>query len=149
MINKISKRNIDNILSDKWYKAKVVKGKGRGKKLGFPTINLRSPAASSQQPDYKHGVYLCKIKLPSNLITYLPNKLTYFGLLHYGPRSTFKEKKPQLEIYIFNFDSNIKTGSKVKFRLVSLLRKSNVFNNSSDLVKQIKEDVKEANKLIG
>ncbi|OGD52603.1 hypothetical protein A3J78_01235 [Candidatus Beckwithbacteria bacterium RBG_13_35_6] len=137
---------INTILPDKWLTTKVVKGSGRGKRLGFPTINLDYKITKLQ--DYKWGVYLCEIKFPNNLILYYSNSLVHFGLLHYGPRATFKEFKPQLEIYIFDFNKNIKAGEKVKFRLIRLIRKTKKFDSSEELVKQIRKDVKKAELII-
>src|SRR3989339_886105 len=73
------------------FSAKVVKGAGRGKKLGIPTINFVPKIVKG----LKEGIYVCKIVFPSG---------QYWGVLHFGPGPTFREKSQSLEAYLFDFD---------------------------------------------
>lgn len=122
---------INNILADKWHQGVVIKGKGRGKKLGFPTVNLRLSNSKILKP-LKYGVYSCQVKIDNQICQ---------GLFHYGPRPTFKEKKPVLEIHVLNFNKQIKTGTKIKFKLLKYLRKTKRFKNEQELIIQIKNDI--------
>ena len=161
-INSIVTENKNINPNKSWFEAKVVKGKGRGKKLGFPTINLDYKMVRLQDykkiklyksksiglQDYKHGVYLCQIEIPSNLMLYQSKHLKTYGLLHFGPRTTFAELKPVLEIYILNFGSKIKIGTLVNFKIVKFLRPTKKFLSRQQLKKQIRKDIQIAKKLI-
>lgn len=124
----MSQKIINNILTDKWFKARVIKGKNRGKKLGFPTVNLKP----FRPLDFEFGVYLGQIKIGNQI---------YQGLLHYGPRPTFKEKKPVLEIYILDFNQDLKLETKIQFKLLKYLRETKKFKNKEQLSKQISNDI--------
>ena len=165
----MSKKSIKSILADEWYKAKVIKGSGRGRKLGFPTINLTLPRSWEQ----KHGVYVCLVKIKDNQsqtkVCYYKKSIHYYkGLLHYGPRLTFKETEPSLEIYITPPRSEqvtsrgwgritpprwhkvtprgwfIKEKTEVEFKLLKYLRKTKKFKDKTSLINQIRRDVKES-----
>lgn len=124
----MSQKIINNILTDEWFKARVIKGKNRGKKLGFPTVNLKP----FRPLDFKFGVYLSQIKIEDQI---------YQGLFHYGPRPTFKEKKPVLEIYILDFNQDLKLETKSQFKLLKYLRETKKFKNKEQLSKQISNDI--------
>ena len=149
-------QGISFIVADQWLKAKVVKGKGWGKKLGFPTLNLQinssffSTSATNlpirqltNSPALVPGVYFCQLQFVK---PGFEQKLK--GLLYYGPRSVFQEKKPTWEVYLFNFNQQIKLGTKVKFRLLAFLRPALKFKTKKALVVQLKKDVQKAQKLL-
>src|SRR3990167_1983505 len=77
-------------LVKKIYKAGIVKGAGRGKRIGVPTINLDPLTAG----DLKHGIYVCRVLRP----------FEYWGVMHFGPRPTYDDNEPSLEVYLFDFD---------------------------------------------
>jgi riboflavin kinase / FMN adenylyltransferase len=119
--------NIKTILTDKWFKGKKIKGRGRGKKLGFPTINLKT-----NNKKLKKGVYCCKIRIKGKI---------YKGILFYGERLTFSEEKPVWEVYIFNFNKKIKLGSKLFFNPKKFIRPVKKFNSKMKLAREIQKDV--------
>lgn len=127
----MSQKIINNILAEKWHQGVVIKGKGRGRRLGFPTINLRF-SSSKILKLLKYGVYSCQVKIDNQI---------YQGLLHYGPRPTFREKKPVLEIHVLNFNKQIKTGIKIKFKLLKYLRRTKNFKTKNSLINQIRRDI--------
>lgn len=142
-------KNIDNIVAKKpfslhsyqfqnWIRALVVKGKKRGRRIGFPTINLKPLEPKNiMGKDFlrkiKKGVYFCHLKIKNQI---------YYGLLHYGPRLTFKEENPTFETYVLNFNQIVKPGIKIKFKLLKYLRKTQKFKCQADLARQIKKDIK-------
>jgi riboflavin kinase/FMN adenylyltransferase len=107
----------------------VSKGKGRGKKLGFPTANIKP---INPRPNLNNGVYASLIKV---------NKQIYQSVTHVGPAETFDESEKKIETYIFNFDQSIYE-KEVWLELVKYLRAVQKFENVSVLVEQIKEDCK-------
>jgi riboflavin kinase/FMN adenylyltransferase len=106
-------------------------GKGRGKPMGFPTINLTIP----DNFELKNGIYAVKVII---------EKKVYKGALHYGPVPTFGELQKSLEVYLIeatdkgieNLDNKI-----IKIEIIKFLRDVVKFKLVEDLVKQIKEDV--------
>lgn len=122
--------NINNIVTD-WHLGKVAKGKGRGGRLGFPTINLKL-----NYIDFSYGVYLCQA---------LVDNAYYQGLLFYGPRLTFKETQATVELFLINYNKTTKVNSRIKFKLGKLLRKVIKFSSKEALARQIKRDLKAVN----
>lgn len=116
------------ILPDVWFQGIAKKGMGRGKKLGFPTINLKL----NRQFSLKHGVYVCQTKI---------DNITYHGLLFYGPRPTFKEKRPSLEIFLLNFNQPVNLDKKISFRLIKFIRPVKKFTSAEQLIAQIHKDL--------
>ena len=116
------------------FSAKVVKGAGRGKKLGIPTVNFDPKAAK----DLKEGIYVCKVVFPSN---------HYWGVLHFGPRPTFREKSQSLEAYLFDFD-RVRVPKKLDIEIYSYIREVVKFANPGQMVKKIKKDIEIARSFI-
>ncbi len=69
---------------------KVVSGKGRGKNLGFPTINLNLPENLSL--DY--GVYATRVVLKGK---------SYNAAMHFGVAKTFGENEVSIEVHLLDF----------------------------------------------
>lgn len=120
-------KTIKYILTDKWIEGRVVKGKARGRILGFPTINI-----IGEDIKILHGVYVCKAKI---------DNFIYNGLLFFGLRLTFNETPLSLEIYLLNFNQKVNPGTKIEFKVIKFLRKVKKFNNEKDLISQIKKDL--------
>jgi riboflavin kinase / FMN adenylyltransferase len=126
---KIKEANI--LLGREWeIKGKVIKGRQLGRKIGFPTCNLKLN-------DYiipRHGVYAVKVK-GSNF-----NKK---GIANIGFRPTFKGKKLLLETNIFGINKNL-YNKEISVSLRKFIRKEKKFKNLEELKKQIKIDIKKA-----
>lgn len=102
-------------------------GLGRGRRIGFPTVNLAIANLS-----LSHGVYLIKAKL---------QKKIYQGLMHYGPKKTFNEAV-SCEVYLKNFNKNI-YGRTLAVEVNRKIREVRKFNNAAALKKQIEKDLLE------
>ncbi len=74
----------------------VVRGDGRGKKLGFATANIRPPDPHKLIP--MSGIYAVRASLPGR---------TADGVLHVGPRPTFPGAEPTIELHVFDFDADL------------------------------------------
>lgn len=113
----------------------VVRGMGRGRKIGFPTINLNT---DDDVVKPKFGVYFAKT-MQSGSCSY--------GLVNIGVRPTFEDfKKPILEMYIFDFNDNL-YDHLVKIEFLKFLRSEKKFFGTEELIAQIRSDVIEARKL--
>ncbi|KKQ01753.1 MAG: Riboflavin biosynthesis protein RibF [Candidatus Roizmanbacteria bacterium GW2011_GWA2_36_23] len=119
---------------NKKFFAPVIKGKGRGKKIGIPTINLAIPKGL----DLKTGIYAVWV--------YISGK-KYKGAMHYGPIPTFKEKQSSLEVYLLDVKS-ITADSTVELEIVEWIRKIKSFSSVNDLTMQIKQDIETIRKVL-
>jgi riboflavin kinase/FMN adenylyltransferase len=116
---------------------KIIKGSGRGEKLGYKTANF----ILNKYIEPMKGVYITK--------SYFDNKpkKKYYGLANIGNRPTFNGKKVFFENHFFNFTS-ILYGKKIFVELLAFLRKEKKFANMELLKKQIKSDVLLAKKFL-
>jgi riboflavin kinase/FMN adenylyltransferase len=108
----------------------VIKGKKIGRRIGFPTANIK--IFNQIKPLF--GVYAVKI---------ICNKRTYNGIANYGVRPTFGKSEPVLEVNIFGKSHNF-YNKNVKVLFIDFIRKEKKFENSKILIRQIKKDIKVA-----
>ena len=113
---------------------KVIKGKRRGRNLGYPTANLE-PYPEKLLPG--PGVYAGKVIVGGNY---------YKGIVNVGSKPTFKDMSFGVEVYILGFQKDI-YGEKIKIELVTRLREIEQFSSSLQLAKRLEEDKREAEKL--
>lgn len=120
------------------FQSKHIKGIGRGKNLGFPTINLYIP----EDLLIEYGIYAAWIDIAGR---------AYKGALHYGPVPTFGEKEPQLEVYLIDVtDENFPNTEDVNIEvdIVEHIRDIQMFDDAVDLVEQISKDVEKIQKIL-
>lgn len=110
----------------KIFETCAIKGEGRGKKIGLPTINLNF---KDLKIDY--GVYLAEVKIDTE---------KYSGIVHYGPKKTFSNEI-SLELFLKNKIKNV-FEKKISLKFLKKIRDIIKFSGSGDLKKQIKEDLK-------
>ena len=106
----------------------VEKGESRGKKLGFPTANLRPTDPGKLIP--RRGVYAVDIRI---------NGDNFKGMMNIGHRPTFNFDPLTLETHIFNF-SGLLYGSKLEIVFKKFIREERKFDNSQELKNQILKD---------
>jgi len=106
----------------------VVEGNHVGRKLGYPTANLR--AHNEQFPP--NGVYA---------VTASHRGVIYGGVANIGFRPTLQERGGQrlLEVYLFDFDGEI-YGDDVEVNFLRYLRPEKKFSGLPDLQAQIVKD---------
>ncbi len=116
------------------YEAEVVSGKGRGRRIGFPTINLSIP----ENLGATHGIYAGWVIIGDK---------RHPAAFHYGPIPTFHEVTPTLEAYIL--DSHLtQPPRQVQFELVAHVRDVKTFLNAEELAVAIKSDVEDVKKIL-
>ena len=124
---------VNKLLNRNWsINGKVIKGQRRGRKIGFPTCNLKLS-------DYvvpKLGVYAVKVKSK------------YFnknGIANIGYRPTFNGRNLLLETNIFGINKNL-YNKVISINFKKFIRPEKKFKNLKYLKKQIKLDVMQAKK---
>ena len=96
----------------------VIKGKGLGKTLDFPTANIQIEAAYKLIP--KHGVYVVKSQIKG---------VEVFGMMNIGKNPTFSEgNQTKIEVHFFDFSANL-YGAVLKIELLDYLRSEIKFPN--------------------
>ena len=122
---------VNNLLNREWkIKGKVIKGKKRGRKIGFPTCNINLH-------DYivpRLGVYAVKVKGP---------KFNKKGIANIGYRPTFNGQNLLLEINIFGINKNL-YNKEIIVSFKKFIRPEKKFKDLDHLKKQIKIDIKKA-----
>lgn len=114
----------------------VVKGAQRGRTLGFPTANVQLDDPKKALP--KVGVYVTKC--------FLRDEVKY-GVMNIGFRPTFENKHELVpEVYILDFNRDI-YGEKIRIEFIKRLRDEKKFNSKDELINQIENDKKEAEKI--
>lgn len=103
---------------------RVVRGEGRGSKLGFPTANL----LGTENLCLKEGVYAVRVD----------NR--FLGVANFGYRPTFDGKRKVLEVHILDFEGDLR-GKEVSVEFLEFLRPERKFSDPKELVKQIEEDI--------
>ena len=124
---------VNKLLNRNWsINGKVIKGKRRGHKIGFPTCNLKLS-------DYvvpKLGVYAVKVKSKN----FYKN-----GIANIGYRPTFNGQNLLLETNIFGINKNL-YNKVISVNFKKFIRSEKKFRNLKNLKKQIKLDIKKAKK---
>ncbi|HEY6627106.1 MAG TPA: bifunctional riboflavin kinase/FAD synthetase [Ignavibacteriaceae bacterium] len=111
------------------FQGKIVRGDGRGRKLGFPTANLCVENEDKLIP--AKGIYAAECIVENE---------KHFGLLSLGSRPTFHKDGDVIpEFYIFDFDKDI-YDKIMQVNLVEKIRDEEKFNSVEDLIIQMKKD---------
>jgi riboflavin kinase/FMN adenylyltransferase len=116
----------------------VVEGKKIGKRLGFPTANIEIKEENKLIP--LSGVYAVKVEINNKL---------YNGMLNIGVRPTIPEQMHQLtiEVHILNFNNEI-YGKEIILQFFERIRNEKKFNNTEELIDQLKHDKIETNLML-
>jgi len=107
---------------------RVVRGAGRGRTIGVPTLNLAPPDARKLLPP--DGVYVVRVRAGGT---------RYGGMMNQGPRPTFGEAGRALEVHLFDFEGEL-YGETVQVEWVSRLRDVQAFPSRDALVAQLERD---------
>ena len=124
---------VNKLLNRNWcINGKVIKGQRRGRKIGFPTCNLKLN-------DYvvpKLGVYAVKVK---------SKNFHKNGIANIGYRPTFNGQNLLLETNIFGINKNL-YNKVIDIYFKKFIRPEKKFRNLKYLKKQIQLDIKQAKK---
>tara|TARA_A100001011_G_scaffold86198_2_gene90368 strand:- start:17445 stop:18380 length:936 start_codon:yes stop_codon:yes gene_type:complete len=107
----------------------VVAGKGRGKKMGFPTANILLEKLKIKPGN---GVYLISSKYAG---------IKIYGMMNIGNNPTFDDKSPSIEVHFFDFDQKI-YDENIQMQIITRIRNEIKFSGSDELSNQLIEDKK-------
>jgi riboflavin kinase/FMN adenylyltransferase len=113
---------------------KVVRGSGRGRKLGFPTANIKIDSGILPS----RGVYVVKVHSNGHILQ---------GISNIGCRPSFEHKDSDihLEVHILDFHKNIYS-QPLTIEFLKKIRNEKKFPSLDQLVSQIRSDEKTARK---
>jgi len=124
-------KKVKSFLGRNWsIEGTVIKGRKRGRKIGFPTCNIRLK-------DYiipKLGVYSILAET---------DKFKRKGIANIGYRPTFNGKSLLLEVNIFGIKKNLYK-KKLRVSFTKFIRGEKKFRNINQLKMQIKKDIQKA-----
>lgn len=106
----------------------VIEGVGRGRTLGFRTINLSFPPARKLLPP--DGVYAVRVCTPLG---------AFGGMMNLGGRPTFDDPARLLEAHLFDAAPDL-YGRRVRVDLIRRLRETRRFVSATALTEQLARD---------
>ena len=114
------------------FAGRVVSGEGRGRLLGFPTLNLELASRRKLLPP--HGVYAVWVE---------GRDAAFGGMMNLGPRPTFGDATVALEVHLFDAAGDW-YGRTVRVEFLSRLRDTMKFSGPAELVAQLHRDAENA-----
>lgn len=117
----------------------VEHGFKRGRKIGFPTLNVSIP---KNERILGEGVYAVKVKIDKD-------NLWYEGMASIGHNETFGDDlEKTVEINLFNFDKSV-YGEKVIVKWYKFLREMVEFDSVEELIDQLNKDKRDTEVFFG
>jgi len=111
----------------------VIPGERRGRKIGYPTANIR---VDERYVLPKNGVYIARLRIGGNW---------HPGVLNIGFKPTFQTDRlnRSIEIHLLDFDRNI-YGEKVEIEWHKRIREERKFPSVEALIRQLERDTETA-----
>jgi riboflavin kinase/FMN adenylyltransferase len=106
----------------------IVKGKGIGRTINFPTANLKIEESYKLIP--KNGVYIIQSTLNNRLV---------FGMMNIGYNPTVNGEGQSIEIHFFDFKENLYT-KKIQIQVLKRIRDEEKFDSLEQLTEQLEKD---------
>src|SRR5690606_6557660 len=107
----------------------VVQGDQRGRELGYPTANTRTPEGFQ----LAQGVYAVRARIGERL---------FDGVAAYG-KPMFDNQRPPFETHLFDFDEDI-YGQTISVALIAHIRGQEVFSGLDELIAAMDRDSRKA-----
>lgn len=106
----------------------IVKGKGIGKQLDYPTANIHIEEDYKLIP--KQGSYVVKSTIDDAIV---------FGMMNIGMNPTVSGDSESIEVHFFNFEQSI-YGDKIQIDVLERIRDEQKFESIEDLKHQLEKD---------
>ena len=117
------------------FKARAISGAGKGKEIGYPTVNIE---LSDVPEECEQGVYAGRVTV---------EEISYPAAIHYGPRS-FYEGNMSFEVHLI--DTALPSlPSELEVNLIERLRDVQNFSTEEALKAQIASDLAESRAILG
>ena len=114
----------------------IIKGKGLGKTIDFPTANLKIKEDYKLIP--KSGSYVIKTTYKDEVV---------YGMMNIGMNPTVNGKQQSVEMHLFDFSKDI-YNKQFSIELIERLRKEQKFNSLQELKEQLYKDKKKSLEII-
>lgn len=111
---------------------RVEKGRGLGRELGFPTVNLAYGGD-------ERGVFAAEVWV---------DNVKYKGAAHVGPKPTLGDEKPICEVFLLDYVGGDLGEKELEVVLVGKVREVMKFEDLAALKEQIARDVVEIENLL-
>ena len=120
-----------------FFSSKIIHGYARGRKLGFPTLNVKIPAEKLKLPNGVYAVY--------NYI----DGIKYASVTNIGVRPTFglDGEGVFVESHLLNVSGNF-YGESSRLEFIEILREEKRFSSADELKAQISKDILQAQQLL-
>ena len=113
------------------FQTTTIQGKGRGKSLGYPTVNMFIP--DDIPVLLRPGIYAARAIIKNQI---------YNGALYYGPIPTFDQEESSLEIYLLDtLNFYVGLGESVEIETIKFIRGVMDFDFPELLVRQMDQDI--------
>ncbi len=124
----------------------IIPGRGIGKKLGFPTHNMRKP----KQVIPAEGVYAGFVKMGDTIEDLLTSNQTIPAAYSIGQARTYGEEFPLLiEAHLLKKNLGNIAKKYMAMDFIQRIRSQHKFKTPDDLSKQIARDCEQAKKILG
>lgn len=123
----------------------IIAGRGIGRKLGFPTLNMKKP----KQVIPGEGVYAGFVRIGSSLADVLSGGEAIPAAYSIGQARTYGDDFPLLiEAHLLNETSGAGVGEFMAMDFIKRIRSQHKFNTPEDLSRQIAKDCEDARMLL-
>ncbi|MFD0988339.1 bifunctional riboflavin kinase/FAD synthetase [Methyloligella solikamskensis] len=119
-----------------WWRVRgaVEAGAGRGKGLGFPTVNLELRPGQA----LAHGIYAVRVVVDDK---------TYAAAGYLGERPTFGAGPPIFEAFLFDFEGDL-YGKDIEIVFVEHIREDETFETPEALAEQMDRDCRKIEQIL-
>ena len=116
-----------------FFSGKIIHGKARGRKIGFPTLNIPYPAEKVRLPN---GVYAVYVRVEGE---------KYAAVTNVGVRPTFSDEARgvTVESFLLNAEGDF-YGKEIRVEFIERLRGEVRFETAEALHDQIQKDIQKA-----
>src|SRR3954447_25155269 len=115
------------MLGGPWFASgEVIHGEKRGRAFGYPTANIRL----DKNCGLKHGIYAVRVGRGG---------ARFDGVASFGPRPTFDNGAPLLEVFLFDFEGDL-YGTVLDVAFIRFIRDELKFDTIEALIRQMDDD---------
>lgn len=124
---------------------KIVPGRGIGKSLGFPTLNMKKP----KQVIPAEGVYAGLVRIGGSMQDVLTSDEQIRAVYSMGQARTYGDESPLLiEAHLLTGDAGDLIGKFMAMDFIQHIRNQHKFNTPQELAKQIAKDCEAARRIL-